>query len=234
MRLARHRGLIVAIVTFLICLGAVRALSGGTLGYYELSNLATGGATLAIAALGQTVVVLSGGFDLSAAAVISLVNVTLAGNMGDSTSSMLLWSVIGIGIGAAAGAFNGVFIALLRLQPIVVTLATMFILQGITLLVMDKPGGQVPAEFSQLFVGEALPGILPMPVVLLGLLLLAWLLLKNMMIGKAIYAVGSDRDAARAAGIDVRRSEFFVYVLAGGSMVWQAFSSPHRPAREIR
>ncbi|MBL0407171.1 ABC transporter permease [Microvirga aerilata] len=215
-RLARHRGLIVAIVTFLICLGAVRALSGGTLGYYELSNLATGGATLAIAALGQTVVVLSGGFDLSAAAVISLVNVTLAGNMGDSTSSMLLWSVIGIGIGAAAGAFNGVFIALLRLQPIVVTLATMFILQGITLLVMDKPGGQVPAEFSQLFVGEALPGILPMPVVLLGLLLLAWLLLKNMMIGKAIYAVGSDRDAARAAGIDVRRSEFFVYVLAGG------------------
>ena len=87
--------------------------------------------------------VLSGGFDLSAAAVISLVNVTLASQMQDSVASILLWTAWrGIGIGALAGAFNGFFIAVLRLQPIVVTLATMFILQGVTLLVMDKPGGR--------------------------------------------------------------------------------------------
>lgn len=214
LRLSRHRGPLIAVAALLICLTLIRLVSG-SLGYYEISSMATGGATLAIAAFGQTVVVLSGGFDLSAAAVISLVNVSLASHMQDDPSSIALWAISGIAIGAAAGAFNGFFIAVLRLQPIVVTLATMFILQGVTLLVMDKPGGQIPAGFSQLFVSDAIPGLLPTPVLLLAGLVAAWLLLKNTVFGKAIYAIGSDRDAVRAAGLDVRRAEFFVYVLSG-------------------
>ena len=216
LRLGRHRGPLIAIAAFLICFGLIRAVSGGSLGYYEVSTLASGGATLAIAAFGQTIVILSGGFDLSAAAVISLVNVTLASHMGDSISSIVLWSLAGIGIGALAGAFNGFFIAALRLQPIVVTLATMFILQGVTLLVMEKPGGQIPAAFGPWLTGDAIPGLLPMPVLLLAVLLGAWLLVRNTVFGKAIYAIGSDRDAVRAGGLAVRRNEFFVYVLAGG------------------
>lgn len=153
----RSRGPLIAVGVFLICLGLVRWLSGGTLGYYEIGTLAAGGATLAIAASGQTIVVLTGGFDLSAAAVISLVNVSLAGQMQDSPGSIVLWVVLGIGIGAATGAFNGLFIAGLRLQPIVVTLATMFILQGVTLLVMDKPGGEIPSGFAQALTGNAVP-----------------------------------------------------------------------------
>jgi len=215
LRLSRHRGPLIALAALLVCLGLIRLVSG-SLGYYEFSTMATGGATLAVAATGQTIVILSGGFDLSAAAVISLVNVTLASHMGDSPASIVLWSLAGLGVGVAAGAFNGFFIAVLRLQPIVVTLATMFILQGVTLLVMDKPGGQVPAAFSQVFVADAIPGLLPAPVVLLVVLIAAWLALKNTVFGKAIYAIGSDRDAARAAGLHVRWSEFFVYVLAGG------------------
>ncbi len=160
--------------------------------------------------------VLSGGFDLSAAAVISLVNVTLAGQMQDSAGSIALWTAAGLGIGALTGAFNGFFIAVLRLQPIVVTLATMFILQGVTLLVMDKPGGQIPGAFAQFLTGDAIPGVLPMPVLLLLILVALWGAVKNTLFGKAIYAVGSDRDAARASGLGVRRHEFFTYVLAGG------------------
>ncbi len=214
LRLSRHRGGLIALAALLICLALIRLVSG-SLGYYEVSSMATGGATLAIAAFGQTIVVLSGGFDLSAAAVISLINVLLASHMQDETSSIALWGVSGIAIGAAAGAFNGFFIAVLRLQPIVVTLATMFILQGVTLLVMDKPGGQIPAGFSQIFVSDVVPGLLPTPVLLLALLVAAWLLVRNTVFGKAIYAIGSDRDAVRAAGLDVRRAEFFVYVLSG-------------------
>lgn len=213
--LGRHRGPMIAVIAFLVCLGLIRLVSGSTLGYYELSTMSSGGATLAIAAFGQTIVILSGGFDLSAAAVISLVNVTLASHMGEGLPSILLWSAAGIGIGALAGAFNGLFVAGLRLQPIVVTLATMFILQGVTLLVMDKPGGQTPPEFGPALTGDALPGLLPMPIVLLALLLAAWFLLKNTVFGKAIYAMGSDRDAIRASGLAVRRNEFFVYVLGG-------------------
>jgi ribose transport system permease protein len=214
-RWSRNRGPLIAVAAFVICLGLIRLVSG-SLGYYDISTMSTGGATLAIAAVGQTIVVLSGGFDLSAAAVISLVNVTLASQMQDDPSSILLWSFAGIAIGAAAGAFNGFFIAILRLQPIVVTLATMFILQGVTLLVMDKPGGQIPGGFSSFFVSDVIPDLLPAPVLLLVLLVVAWLLLKNTVFGKAIYAIGSDRDAVRAAGLNTRRNEFFVYVLAGG------------------
>ena len=215
LRVGRRRGPIIAVLAFLICLGLVKGVSGGTLGYYELSTLAAGGATLAIAAIGQTIVILSGGFDLSAAGVISLVNVTLASHMQDTASSIALWTVGGLAIGALAGAFNGFFIAILRLQPIVVTLASMFILQGVTLLVMDKPGGQIPAGFGALLVSDAIPGVLPMPVLLLAALVGLWLLLKNTVFGKAVYSIGSDRDAARAAGLGVQRHEFFVYVLAG-------------------
>jgi ribose transport system permease protein len=214
LRWSRNRGPLIAVAAFLICLALIRLVSG-SLAYYDISTMSTGGATLAIAAIGQTIVVLSGGFDLSAAAVISLVNVALASQMQDDPSSILLWSFAGIAIGAAAGAFNGFFIAVLRLQPIVVTLATMFILQGVTLLVMDKPGGQIPGGFSSFFLSDAIAGVLPAPVLLLALLVAAWLLLKNTVFGKAIYAIGSDREAARAAGLDTRSSEFFVYVLSG-------------------
>ncbi|WP_448955171.1 ABC transporter permease [Labrys neptuniae] len=213
-RLARLRGPLIAFIAFLVCLGLIRLISG-TLGYYDLATIASGGTTLAVGAMGQTIVVLSGGFDLSAAAVISLVNVVTASQMQDTPASMLVWSLAGIGIGAAAGAFNGFFIAFLRLQPIVVTLATMFILQGITLLVMDKPGGMVPAGFSSFFIADAIPDLLPGPAVLLALLVAGWLLLRNTVFGKTIYALGSDREAARAMGLRTRLAEFFVYVLAG-------------------
>ena len=93
---------------------------------------------------------------------------------------------------------------MLRLQAIVVTLATMFILQGVTLLVMDKPGGQIPAGFSALFTGDAVPGLVPAAVVLLVALAIGWALLKNTVFGKSLYAVGSDRDSAFAAGFNVR------------------------------
>src|SRR5690349_8355902 len=101
------------------------------------------------------------GFDLSVGAVISLVNVLLATNMPDSGQGALLWALIGIGVGMTTGAFNGFFIAVLRLQPIVVTLATMFIVQGLTLLVLDKPGGAVSSRLSEALVNDAIPGMLP-------------------------------------------------------------------------
>lgn len=143
-RLARQRGLAIAIAVFLILLAVIASIGAVRLSYYDLSQMAASGATLALASIGQTIVVLSGGFDLSAGAVISLVNVTLASSLQDPALSPLVVVAAGVGIGMASGAFNGFFVAALRMQPIVVTLATMFILQGVTLLVMDKPGGRSP------------------------------------------------------------------------------------------
>jgi ribose transport system permease protein len=216
LRLGRHRGLIVAIVVFVALMSVNALMSRGPMSYFEVSSLATGGAPLAIAAVGQTLVILTGGFDLSAGAVVSLVNVVLASNMPDSTSGILIWSLLGIGVGMATGAFNGFFIAFFRLQPIVVTLATMFIVQGLTLLVMDKPGGQIPADLSTVLAGDAIPDWLPMPLVLLAIIILLWLWLKSTRFGTALYSVGSDPEAARARGIRVPWTLFLTYVLAGG------------------
>ncbi|HET6621831.1 MAG TPA: ABC transporter permease [Dongiaceae bacterium] len=216
LRLNRYRGLLVALAVFIGLLLINDLMSPGPMSYFEFSFMSTGGAPLAIAAAGQTLVILTGGFDLSAGAVISLVNVVLATNMPDTAGGILLWSLIGIGVGMATGAFNGFFIAFFRLQPIVVTLATMFIVQGLTLLVLDKPGGMVPAGLSAALVQDAIPNFLPMPVVVLAVLILLWLWLKNTRFGTAIYAIGSDMDSARAQGISVPSVQFLVYVLAGG------------------
>lgn len=214
-RLGRQRGLLIACGVLALLLALVARLSHGGLSYYDLSQLATTGATLAIAAAGQTLVILSGGFDLSAGAVVSLVNVVLATAFPDAATSPLLLTAAGIGIGMVSGAFNAIFIALLRLQPIVVTLSTMFILQGVTLLVQEKPGGTVPATLSDFYLGDAIPNLLPRPILLLVVLFALWAWLRRTRLGTAIYAVGSDFDAARAAGVAARRVLFAVYVIAG-------------------
>ena len=215
-RLGRFRGLLIAIGVFIALLATVATFSSVPLGYYDLASMATSGATLALAAAGQTIVILSGGFDLSAGAVISLVNVTLASRLQDPATSPVVIALAGIAIGVLSGAFNGFFVAILRMQPIVVTLSTMFILEGITLLVMDKPGGALSPALSELLIGDAIPNLLPKPVLLIILLLALWAWLKRTRFGTAIYAIGSDLDSARAAGVPTRFVQFMVYVIAGG------------------
>ena len=215
--LIRRRGLLTSIFVFIVLLVAVNLIAAAPMGYFDVSYLSAGGATLALAAVGQTLVILTGGFDLSAGAVISLVNVVLANHMGPTPGAEVLWAVIGIGVGAAMGAVNGIFVAGLRLQPIVVTLAVMFVTLGLTLLVADKPGGTVPGDFTAFFTGSAIPNLLPAPLVVLAAVLAVWGLLKQTRFGTALYAIGSDSEAARFTGIRVARTTFTAYVLAGAA-----------------
>jgi len=216
MRLGRHRGLITAVLTLSVLIAFVVNVSATPLGYYDISQIITAGSTLALVAMGQTLIILTRGFDLSAAAVVSLVNVTLAAlPLGAVTSPALLFA-IGIGVGAVVGAANGFFVAYLRLQPIVVTLATMFILQGITLLIMDNPGGQIDGSLYELMSSDLIPGLLPMSGALILLCLLIWYWLKRTPYGVALYASGGDPASAAAAGVPVARVRFLTYILAGG------------------
>lgn len=217
-RLGRFRGLITAAVVFAVLLAIVDLISAGPLSYFDVSFLSSGGATLALAAVGETLVILSGGFDLSAGAVLSLVNVILATSMDPTNfeASITLWTLVGIGVGMTVGAFNGFFIAFLRLQPIVVTLSTMFIIQGITLLILDKPGGFVSPSLGGFYMGDLVPNWIPMPIALLVVVGLFWAWLKRTRFGTAIYAVGSDPNAAASAGLRVTWMRFGVYVAAGG------------------
>lgn len=213
--LGHHHGLIVAAATLAAAYVALSLNLSRGFGFHEIATTTASTATLAIAAIGATIVVISRGLDLSSGAVIALANCLVAAHVGDGVASMVLWAVLGILAGAAVGLFNAVFVVLFRLPSIIVTLAAMFVVEGLTLLVMAQPGGFVPPAFSSAFLSDAIPGVLPMPAAILLTLLGAWALIRSTRLGTFIYAVGSDEDAARAKGVPVRRTRMTVYVLAG-------------------
>ena len=212
--LARHRGALIAVTVFAVLFGIVNLISGG-FNYFQFAFISSGGAALALAAVGQTAVVLTGGFDLSAGAVVSLVNVVLGNGMGTDVPSQILFGVAALGIGAVVGSVNGFFVAYVRLQPIVVTLATMFMIQGVTLLITDRPGGAIAPEFVAFLTGDAVPGLLPAPFVVVCLAALVWVLIRGTRFGVGLYAVGSDEAGAFASGLRTDWITFRAYVLAG-------------------
>lgn len=222
------KGVAVSLATLVLSLVALHVLKPRGLSYFDASSLAASGSSLALAALGQTIVILSGGLDLSAGATISLVNVAMVQILGKLGLAPALYAptaiVLALAIGAGVGAINGLFVGYLKLQPVVVTLAMMFVVQGIALLVLPVPGGEFADAAATLFVGDAIPGYLPAAVVVLGLAGLAWVLLTKTRLGVSIKAVGSDAESAFANGIDLRRIRFLSYTLAGAGYGWAALA----------
>jgi ribose transport system permease protein len=184
--------------------------------YFDAASTASSATTLALAAMGATIVVVTGRLDLSVGAVISLVNCLIAVHVESTPFSMVIWSVAGLFVGMAVGLVNAVFVVLLRLPSIIVTLATMFIVEGLTLLVLEQPGGSVPDTYSGLFTGEIIPRVLPTPIFILVAAFLVWSFIRHTRFGTFIYAVGSDEEAAIAKGVPVQRTRFAGFVLAGG------------------
>src|SRR4051812_11464332 len=117
-------------------------------GNFEWTSLINNSLPLVFAAVGQTVVVLTRGLDLSVGGVIALTNAIVASHMHPGTGSMLAWSLLGLLIGAGAGLVNGVLVAHGRLQPILVTLATLSIYNGLAIKVLPEPGGAIPPSYT--------------------------------------------------------------------------------------
>jgi ribose transport system permease protein len=180
---------------------------------YQFLILSTGSLALALAAVGETLVVLTGGFDLSTGAIIAFTNVVLATHLTGSTAGKAAAVAVALIIATAAGAVNGLLVAYPRLQSIIVTIATMFVFNGLALFVLDQPGGSVPASFPNTL-NATFGGV---PVALVGLIVvaLAWVALRRTGFGKALQAVGGDRQAAVAAGIRPGRVVLGTYALAG-------------------
>ena len=214
----------VAFLVFLTVVLVLVAVSPNRLNYFDLSTISASATTLALAGIGETIVVLGGGLDLSPGAVISLVNVILVTQLGASTLSVGLYTVvaagIAIGIGAAIGAINGLLVSYLRLPSIIVTLATMFVVQGASLLILKYPGGTVSSDFANLLVGDVVPDVFPVPILIIGLGVLVWLYLRRLRFGIGLYAIGSDAVAARASRVDVRFTRFLSFTIAGAFFGW--------------
>ena len=180
-------------------------------GMFEWTSVVNTAVPTVLVAVGQTIVVITRGIDLSVGGVIDLSNALAATQMKDSIANMVGWSIAILALGAACGALNGILIAYGRLQPILVTLATLAILQGLAIWILPEPGGLIPPSYSNTLANAQGPWSL----IFIGLVAAAWLGLRRVTIGVRIFAIGNDESAARAHGIPVRRVKVIAYALSG-------------------
>lgn len=180
-------------------------------GGFEVTSTVNNTMPLVLAGLAQTLVVLTRGIDLSVGGIMDLSNAIAAVTLGPSIGSMIGWSIVILLIGAACGLVNGLLVGYGRLQPILVTLATLSVYQGLAIRVLPQPGGQIPQAYTNVLANSNAPWSL----IYVGAFALAWMWFRRTRLGVAIYAVGNDPVAASANGIAARRSIILAYVLAG-------------------
>jgi ribose transport system permease protein len=204
----------IALIVFILCYGAVLFVTPFERNSYAFNNFVVLMTPLAIAAVGTTLVLITGGFDLSVAGTISLSNVIAATTMAKYPGATWLIVLAVIAVGLLIGLVNGLLVVRAGLQSLAVTLGTFIILTGIALVVLPAPGGEVPESFA-LALTDPLG---PVPVALIVLLILAgvWWAFSTSPIGVAAYAVGADRQASLMSGVRVGMVEVLCYTLAGG------------------
>lgn len=171
---------------------------------------------MVLVAVGQTYVVLASDIDLSAGAIVSLVNVsvvTIIESMSGSGPSIALGLATGVAIGIGCGLFNGICVALLRFQPIVTTFASGIVFAGIALWILPEAGKQVPRSFYEAYAGS----MLGIPTVLLVLAAAIGFaaLVARLPFHHALRATGGNIQAAYQTGISVTRVRITAYGISG-------------------
>jgi ribose transport system permease protein len=190
----------------------------------NLLNIANQIAFIAIIAIGMTLVIISGGIDLSVGSLVALtamIAARLIRDWGGGTAAgplpLIACCAAAIGVGALAGGFNGALIARLRIPPFIVTLATMSIAAGLAFMISRGESiNEVPPRIAWLasgtLIGEIPNSVLWM-IVLFGL---AHVVMSRTTFGRHLYALGGNRQAAWLCGLPVRRVEMAAYMLSGG------------------
>lgn len=188
-------------------------------GGFEVATIAKSGLPLALLALAQGVIIISGGVDLSAGAMLVLVNAVSAQLMLGRPSAVTLVIAVAVVLAAAlVDAAVGWVIDVSKVPDIVVTLATSFIFFGVALWVLPSPGGGTSPAIRILFTGSEFGiGSNPWPslAVLAVVTGVSTWVMRRTQLGLGIYAVGSDRQAAFLAGLRVRRATVSAYAIGG-------------------
>jgi ribose transport system permease protein len=216
-RIAVRHGWTIGVAILFAILLIVEANAAPAFSSFDFQSLAIATLPLAFAAMAQAVIVISGGIDLSVGAQMALTNCIAAKLMeGKGMSSALLICVLVLAIGLAIGTLTGVTIVATGVPDIVVTLASSFIWAGVALLVLDTPGGGSPVEFQELTTMADVWEWIPNGLIILAIVFaVVWLPLRRTRLGLAIYAVGSDREAAYLSGVKVARTRVSAYALGG-------------------
>jgi ribose transport system permease protein len=184
-----------------------------TLSLSELNITAAETLALVLVAAGQTIVILSGGIDLSVGGIVSFTTVVAATEMGTGGSTSAIRMVGFVLAGLVIGAINGIIIVRTRMQPFIVTLATWSIWSGVSLLILSTDGGTVPSFWLNF--GNATFHGVAVEVWIVVALIVFWMIFVRTRLGIDIRSVGSSTEAAYLAGIRVGWTLIATYALSG-------------------
>lgn len=177
-------------------------------------------ATISLVAIGMTIVILSGGIDLSVGSLVGFTGVVSAGLMKWGAGPLpplpsYLAILVGWVVGGLAGALHGLIITRFKIPPFIITLGTLSIFKGLALVYSNaSPIHQLPDDFKWIVDGS-IGGVSVAVIFMLGAYLMTWYILDTTTFGRYVYAIGGNESAARLAGIAVDRCKIAIYALSG-------------------
>jgi len=213
----RRNSWTIGLLGFLVLLLVFTKLIQPRYGVTGMQGLAISVLPLALAAVAQAIVVISGGIDLSIGSMMAFTSVVAAALMKGQSEEFGVAVVLGVLLlGPVLGAINGGLVVVTRVPDIVVTLAMSFVWAGCALLVLKTPGGGSAQWLKDLITGslgsEWIPRAAIALIVIVGVL---WIPLRRSRLGLSIYAIGSNQLAAFRSGVSVGRTKVLAYVLTG-------------------
>ncbi|TDC09354.1 ABC transporter permease [Nonomuraea longispora] len=210
-QLIRHS--MVVVMLLIIAYFSYRSARFGTLD--NLQTIAIAAAPFALIALGQTLVILTGGIDLSVGSVIALSAMTAAYTVKDHPERLWLSLVVAMLVGLAAGAVNGFLVSKVNVPPFIATLGMLTTASGLAYVVgQGAPINGLPQNFGEIANNQIFGLQIPVVVMIVGIVALA-LIMKRTSYGMRVYAVGGNPVAAQIAGVKTTRILFSVYALSG-------------------
>ena len=201
-----------AFILLLLCV-CVSLLTPQFMNWTNIMNIARQTTTNGIIAIGMACVIITGGIDLSVGSVLAFSTLT-TGVLITNGVPGLPAGILGVLFGGIIGIASGLLIAGLDLPPFIVTLASMSIFRGFTMLVSG--GMPVSLQNKISYFGAGYVGPIPFPVlVLLTVFLIMWFIMNRTKFGRHIYAIGGNEQTARLSGINVKRDKILVYGISG-------------------
>jgi ribose/xylose/arabinose/galactoside ABC-type transport system permease subunit len=220
----------------ILCLGALLTVFAGShpdrltgepvnnfLNSYTLIQTATDASFFAIMAVGATIVIISGGIDLSVGSIYALAGVSTAMMLrahppGGAVDTALLGLAVSLGVGLLCGIANGLMVVGLGVHPFIITLGTMWILRGIAFVASSAesiglPGALTAIAKAPLGFGESL---YPVPtLVMLAVTIVGAVYLRETVMGRHVFAIGGNAEASRFSGLHLGRIQVGVFVISG-------------------
>jgi ribose transport system permease protein len=213
--LLRTRTIVALILLLLVLVAGIQLARPGTVNAIWISNMMLFAAPLGIVAAGQTLVMLTGGIDLSVASVATASAYLMATHSGLGVAPAILY---GLGVGFVIGLINGIGVALLRVQPLVMTLGTGLMTEGMLVVYSQKKmadAPRVPQFIEDLGAGKFLGGIPNDLIVWVPIAIILIFVLRRTGYGRLLYAIGDNTRACTLAGIRVWRILLLNYITCG-------------------